>query len=39
LKKGMHEIAQVVVGKGREWWQQRERLAVVEPASTASSAA
>lgn len=26
LKKGMHEIAQVLVGrKGKEWWQQRDR--------------
>ncbi|MCR5882469.1 hypothetical protein LRS03_06165 [Rhizobacter sp. J219] len=25
LKKSLHEIAQVMVGKkGREWWQQRE---------------
>jgi hypothetical protein len=40
LRKGLHEIARTVVGaKGREWWQHRERLAVVEPASTASSAA
>jgi len=28
LKKSMHEIAQVLVGrKGREWWQQREQVA------------
>ena len=27
LKKSMHEIAQVMVGKkGRDWWQQRERV-------------
>jgi hypothetical protein len=27
LKKSMHEIAQVMVGKkGREWWQQREHV-------------
>lgn len=27
LKKSMHEIAQVLVGKkGREWWQQRDEL-------------
>ena len=37
LKKNLHEIAQVLVGrKGPEWWQQRERVAfpiplVVEP--------
>jgi hypothetical protein len=37
LKKNMHEIAQVLVGKkGKEWWQQRDRPAfsvpvVVEP--------
>ena len=29
LKKGLHEIAQVVVGtKGSEWWQQREHIAI-----------
>jgi hypothetical protein len=28
LKKSMHELAQVLVGKmGREWWQQREQVA------------
>lgn len=27
LKKSMHEIAQVLVGKkGRDWWQQREQI-------------
>jgi hypothetical protein len=27
LKKNMHEIAQVLIGKkGRDWWQQRERV-------------
>jgi hypothetical protein len=32
LKKGLHDIAQVVVGtKGREWWQQREQLAINTP--------
>lgn len=32
LKKSMHEIAQVLVGKkGREWWQQRERAAFPIP--------
>jgi hypothetical protein len=38
LKKSLHEIAQVVVGsKGREWWQQREQVAIVTP--TLASAA
>jgi hypothetical protein len=33
----LHEIAQVVVGtKGREWWQQREHIAIVAPTSTAA---
>jgi hypothetical protein len=37
LQKGLHEIAQVVVGtKGREWWQQREHIAIVAPTSTAA---
>ena len=32
LKKGLHEIAQVVVGmKGREWWQHREHVAIIAP--------
>ncbi|RQP25397.1 DUF2169 family type VI secretion system accessory protein [Piscinibacter terrae] len=32
LKKSIHEIAQVLVGrKGREWWQQREQLAFPIP--------
>jgi len=32
LKSNMHEIAQVVVGrKGKEWWQQRDRLAFPIP--------
>ena len=32
LKKNMFEIAQVLVGeKGREWWQQREQVAVSIP--------
>jgi hypothetical protein len=32
LKKSMHEIAQVLVGrKGREWWQQREEVAFPIP--------
>jgi hypothetical protein len=32
LKKGLHEIAQVVVGtKGRGWWQQREHIAINAP--------
>ena len=32
LRKGLHEIAQVVVGtKGREWWQKRELIAVNTP--------
>lgn len=32
LKKSLHEIAQVLVGKkGREWWQQREQLAFPIP--------
>lgn len=32
LKRSLHEIAQVLVGrKGREWWQQRERVAFPIP--------
>ena len=32
LQKSLHEIAQVVVGvKGREWWQQREQVAINAP--------
>jgi hypothetical protein len=32
LKRSLHEIAQVVVGrKGKEWWQQRERVAFPIP--------
>jgi hypothetical protein len=32
LKKSMHEIAQVLVGKkGRDWWQQREQVAFPIP--------
>ena len=32
LKKSLHEIAQVLVGKkGREWWQQREEVAFPIP--------
>lgn len=32
LKKSMHEIAQVLVGKkGREWWQQREEFSFPIP--------
>jgi hypothetical protein len=32
LANSMHEIAQVMVGKqGREWWQQRERIAFPIP--------
>ena len=32
LQKSLHEIAQVVVGmKGREWWQQREHIAINAP--------
>ena len=32
LRKNMHEIAQVMIGKkGREWWQQRERLTFPVP--------
>lgn len=32
LKKNMHEIAQVLVGKkGKEWWQQREQVAFPIP--------
>jgi hypothetical protein len=27
LKRSMHEIAQILVGrKGKEWWQQREEV-------------
>ena len=33
LRQSLHELAQVVVGaKGREWWQQREQLAIHTPA-------
>lgn len=45
LKKSMHEIAQVLVGrKGREWWQQREQVAfpipvVMVPAEPAATEA
>jgi hypothetical protein len=36
LRKYLHEIAQVVVGmKGREWWQQREQVAIIAPMSVA----
>ncbi|MEY8689205.1 MAG: DUF2169 domain-containing protein [Leptothrix sp. (in: b-proteobacteria)] len=32
LKKSLHEIAQVLVGKkGKEWWQQREQVAFPIP--------
>ena len=32
LRKSMHEVAQVLVGKkGREWWQQREQVAFPIP--------
>lgn len=32
LKKSLHEVAQVLVGrKGREWWQQREQVAFPIP--------
>ena len=32
LKKSMHEIAQVLVGKkGKDWWQQREQVAFPIP--------
>jgi hypothetical protein len=32
LKKSLHEIAQVLVGKkGKEWWQQREQSAFPIP--------
>ncbi len=32
LKKNMHEIAQVLVGKkGKDWWQQREQVAFPIP--------
>lgn len=35
LRKDLHELAQVVAGvKGREWWQQRERVAIVAPTPT-----
>jgi hypothetical protein len=37
LRKGLHEIAQVVVGdKGREWWQRREHVAVNAPVPIAA---
>ena len=37
LQKGLHEIAQVVVGKkGREWWQQREQVAINAPVAIAA---
>jgi hypothetical protein len=39
LKKSMHEITQVVAGsKGRLWWQQREKIAVVTLASISTTA-
>ena len=32
LKKSMHEIARVLVGKeGKEWWQQRKQVAINAP--------
>jgi hypothetical protein len=32
LKKSMHEIAQVLIGKqGRDWWQQREQISFPMP--------
>ena len=32
LKRSLHEIAQVLVGKkGREWWQQREEISFPIP--------
>jgi len=32
LRKSMHEIAQVLIGKkGREWWQQREQISFPIP--------
>lgn len=32
LRKSMHEVAQVLVGrKGKEWWQQREQVAFPIP--------
>lgn len=38
LQRGLHEIAQVVVGaKGREWWQQREQLAINVPTLSGTS--
>jgi hypothetical protein len=33
LRKGMHEIAQVIAGeKGRDWWQRRQQIPVIAPA-------
>lgn len=40
LQRGLHEIAQVVVGrKGREWWQQREQVPINAPPSATPKAA
>ena len=36
LRKSLHELAQVVVGaKGRDWWQQREHVAIIAPKAAA----
>jgi hypothetical protein len=38
LRRGLHELAQVVVGvKGREWWQQREKIAINAPMPIAAA--
>ncbi|MBI5924538.1 MAG: DUF2169 domain-containing protein [Aquabacterium sp.] len=37
LRASLHELAQTEAGcKGRAWWQQREQVAIVEPAPAAS---
>jgi hypothetical protein len=37
LQKDLHEVTQVVVGmKGREWWQQREHVAITAPMPVAT---
>ena len=39
LRRDLHDIAQVVVGrKGCEWWQQREQVAIMAPMPIAAAA-
>ena len=38
LRRDLHEIAQVVVGrKGRDWWQQRDRVAINAPITSGTT--